>query len=81
MGSEFGSLQPRQSHETGAQRGGYRQEFGGLLGGDSREQLYEYYTKKIIIEQDPTTQVTRLSVRARSTGQPAMWACTRSASA
>ncbi len=48
----------------GPSRASVFDQFGGLLSGDSREQLYEYYTKKIIIEQDPTTQVTRLSVRA-----------------
>lgn len=37
--------------------------FGGLSG-DSREQLYTYFQGKAVVEQEATTQVTRLAVSA-----------------
>ena len=39
--------------------------FGGVSG-TSKEQLYRYFLKKVTVVHEPTTQVTRLTVRAYS---------------
>jgi ABC-2 type transport system permease protein/capsular polysaccharide transport system permease protein len=52
------------SRAYGAERASWFDRFGGLWGRDSREKLYRYFTKKVTIEHDVTTQVTHLSVNA-----------------
>lgn len=38
--------------------------FGGLLGGNSHEHLYKYFSDKVQVDYDTSTQVTKLTVRA-----------------
>lgn len=47
-----------------ADKASWFDRFGGLFRGTSREHLYEYYLKKVGIENDPLLQVTRLQVQA-----------------
>lgn len=47
-----------------AQKGSWFDRFGGAFGGVTTEHLFEYYLGKVQIENDTTTQVTRLTVSA-----------------
>jgi BexC/CtrB/KpsE family polysaccharide export inner-membrane protein len=48
----------------GPERASWFDRFGGRFGGTSREELYEYFGKRVEIGTDATLQVTSLSVRA-----------------
>lgn len=53
----------------GAARIFWLDRFGGGLDGRSDEELYQYFSKKVIVEQESASQVTRLTVRAFDPGE------------
>lgn len=48
----------------GPSKASWFDRFGGMFAGETNEHLFDYYRKKVAIENDATLQVTRLQVRA-----------------